>query len=291
MRLFSRRNDPVPDRYSYEIPELVRRRLLITLRVKAEATGRLALRRILHEVEEKLLMKLGALKQPKNRLISPDDAIVEHLCCCDDEEVLDFLEICFQTRGYCGGQPTLDAINDVLREENIGYELTDFHQVWDEDGRSYYVVPPMPVKKEEELLHDEVVKPCLRALGDRRFATALAELMKAFEEYRRGDYGDAVTDAGAAVETVLKTICTHKKWPYDAHKDTCSKLLEICQKNGLFLPFYRPILEATATVRNKIGDAHGKGPAPEFVATKEYADHMIYMVANNISLLVTLAAL
>jgi hypothetical protein len=116
-------------------------------------------------------------------------------------------------------------------------------------------------------------------------------MMNAFEEYRKAKYGDAVTDAGAAVESVLKTICTVKGWAYDKNKDTCSKLLDICREKGLFHPFYKPILEGTAAIRNKIGDAHGKGPAPEFFATKELAAHMIYTCCANISLLIGLAKL
>jgi len=147
------------------------------------------------------------------------------------------------------------------------------------------------MKKDEELLHSGTVKPCLAALSDPRFATAYQELTAAFEEYRKDKWADCITDAGAAVESVLKTICTHKKWPYDPNRDTCSTLLEICRSKGLFHPFYRPILEGTATIRNKVGDAHGKGPAPEFKATKELADHMIYTSATNIVLLVSLAKL
>lgn len=122
-------------------------------------------------------------------------------------------------------------------------------------------------------MHAEVIEPCLHVLSDSRFSTANIELMKAFEEYRKGAFAESITDAGASIESVLKTICSEKKWDYDKERDTCSKLLEICRAQGLFYPFYMPILEVTATIRNKFGDAHEKGPAPEFAATKELADH------------------
>jgi hypothetical protein len=65
----------------------------------------------------------------------------------------------------------------------------------------------------------------------------------------------------------------------------------VCRANGLFHPFYKTVLVGTAIIRNKIGDAHGKGPKPEFTATKELADHMLYTVCNNINLLISLAGL
>jgi hypothetical protein len=288
VKLFSRRNDPIPDRYHYDITERVRNRLVATLKKCVEASGRRDFMGVLGDVENLLHVNVGALAKPPNRLIPQSEAIFYHFYECSDEEVIDFLILCFQTRGYCGGPPTVDAINEVLREENIGYELTDFQEIPTQHG--HRIVTPTAIKKEEELLHRETVKPCLRALSDKRFATALEELTKAFDEYRKGDYGDAVTDAGASVETVLKTICKHKKWAYSSN-DSCSRLLEICCANGLFPPFYQSVLAGTATIRNKIGDAHGKGPTPAFTATKELADHMIYTAANNLSLLVTLAKL
>jgi hypothetical protein len=147
-------------------------------------------------------------------------------------------------------------------------------------GTAYRVIFPTIVKKNEKLLHCQAVQPCLHVLSNTRFATANTELLNAFEEYRKGKYADAITDAGAAVESVLKIICTQKRWSYDRDKDTCSKLLDICRTHALFHPFYKPILEVTATIRNRIGDAHGKGPKPEYRATKELADHMLNTAAD-----------
>ncbi len=296
--LFSRRNDPIPDQYCYEIPERVRSWLLHTLKTCIEAHGRCSFRTVLDAVEKSLLLKVGVLREASQRQFSNlnEPPIIEHFFCCPDEEVLDFLQLCFETRGNCGGQSAVDAVNKVLEEETIGYELTNIQEVSAGEGSpygggGYYIVPPSVIKKDEKVLHAQTVRPCLHALSDSRFATANRELLNAFDEYRQGKYGDAVTDAGAAFESVLKIICTHKNWPYDKDKDTCSKLLDICRENKLFYPFYKQILEGTATIRNKIGDAHGKGPTPEYPPTKELADHMLYNVCNNINLVIGLAKL
>jgi len=286
MSLFSWRNRAVPDTYSYEIPEKARVRILHTLRDSVSDC-----RGVFDEVEKALYRLNGKVYQNHRRFIDdPSMAMFDHFMLAPAEEAMDFLQLCFETESHAGGQRVVDGINEILEQENTGYELTAFRKV-EVASNSYRIIPPIVLKKDEKLLHSEVVRPCLYVLSDRRFNTASQELLKAFEEYREGEYGDAITDAGAAFETVLKTICTYKNWTFDKDKDTCSKLLEVCRANGLFHPFYKQILEGVATIRNKVGDAHGKGPKPEFVATKELADHMLYTVCTNTHLLITLAQL
>ncbi len=304
MSFFSRRNAPSQDTYQYQISEKVRNRLLHTIRLTLEQIGNQnnSIENVFDEMRDKVLQRYGGFRSSSYAAARMSDVpVIEHFFQCIDEEVMEYLEMCFETRWHCGGQPVVEAINRVLEQENIGYELTPYIETLTPGGtlfgrfsptiQTVHAQLPKAVRKDEKVLHAETVKPCLAALGDARFKTANDELLKAFEEYRKQDYGDAVTDAGAAFETVIKTICTHKKWPYDAQKDTCSALLEICRAKGLFPPFYKPILEGIATIRNKIGDAHGKGPKPEFIATKELADHMLYAVCNNINLVIAVARL
>jgi hypothetical protein len=295
--LFSRRSNPVPETYRYKIPELVRSRIFHILKAQTNQRWNADFSRVLDFVEDQLLAQRGALTRPTRTAAKSDHPAIDHLFECTDEEVLDFLEICFQHGDHCGGESTVEAINQVFEEENIGFELTAFRHVesshkQEPDGPVItfgHTITPVAIKKDEKLLHAETVRPCLHTLLDPRFNTASDELLKAFEEYRRGDYGDAITDAGAAYETVMKTICTIKNWQYDPQKDTASKLIEICRDNKLFPSFYAPVLTGTATIRNKLGDAHGKGPQPDFQATKELADHMLYSVCTNINLLLSLA--
>lgn len=147
------------------------------------------------------------------------------------------------------------------------------------------------MKKNKQFSHETTIRPCLEFLADPRFHTANAEMLKAHDDYRKGDYADAITSCGSAFESVLKTICDHHSWAYDPDKDTCSKLVGICRDNGLFPPFYAPIFEATGTIRNKLGDAHGRGPTPIYAIRKEHVDHMIQITSAHILLLVELAKL
>jgi Abortive infection C-terminus len=82
-----------------------------------------------------------------------------------------------------------------------------------------------------------------------------------------------------------------KGWPFDPDKDTCVKLVGICRDKQLFPPLYAPILKATETIRNKISDAHGRGPKPRYPVEKKHADHMIRLASTNMTFLTGLAGL
>jgi hypothetical protein len=84
---------------------------------------------------------------------------------------------------------------------------------------------------------------------------------------------------------------THSERSSLSTKVACAKLVGICRDNQLFPSFYAPVLEATGTIRNRIGDAHGRGPDPLYPVAKEHADHMIRLASTNITFLVGLAGL
>jgi hypothetical protein len=50
---------------------------------------------------------------------------------------------------------------------------------------------------------------------------------------KNGDYAAAITLAGSAFESLLKTICNENGWNYDSQKDTCSKLVGHCKERGV----------------------------------------------------------
>lgn len=301
MSLFSRRRTPPPDQYRYDVPERVRSRILNTLSQCVEQhSSQMSLGSVLEEVGQKLYSQYGGLRCSGYEAARvSNDPVIEHFFRCTDEEAMDFIELCFQTRWNCGGQPTVDAINRIFEEDSIGYELTPLVEIPVEGGtlfgrrspgmKSYRIEPPRVIRKDEKLLHSQAVQPCLQVLSDPRFATANTELLKAFEDARKGRYADAITSCGSAFESVLKTICDQKGWPHDPDKDTCSKLLEACKDNGLFPPFYKPLFEATGTIRNKLGDAHGRGPSPQYAPSKEFAEHMLHQTCSHVVLLVSLA--
>jgi hypothetical protein len=246
--------------------------------------------KLLNDVARIIIKEYGFLCQPA--YISArrsDNYAIEHFYCCNNEQALDFIELCFQQREYRGYQKGVDEINRIFNEYGIGFELTSFieHETVKEIssfGRTGRVIEyeyPRIIKKSEQIMHQEVVQPSMELLSDSRFRVANSEILKAHTSLRNGDYEDAITLCGSAFESVLKTIIGFKGWKYDS-KDTCAKLISICRDNNLFPSFYCPAFESIGSVRNKLSDAHGRGPEKTDNATKENAEHMIHMTSTHI---------
>lgn len=300
--VYSRRSQQ-PDMFRYDVPNEVRSRILHNLRQLADdLESHVGFDNLLNKVGERLLSQYGGLRRPAYEAArQSNDPVIQHFFSCRDDEALDFVEVCIQVEPLGIGNRFVDAVNTIFREDAIGYELSPLVQRETNEpaflhgrrlsGKTIRFDFPKFVRKDESLLHEQSVRPCLEVLGNPKFSTANAEMLKAHEDYRKGNYPDSITACGSAFESVLKTICDHHGWPYDPDKDTCVKLVNTCREKGLFPPFYTPIFDATGTIRNKLGDAHGRGPVPMFAVGKEHVDHMIQMTSAHIVLIVGLAKL
>lgn len=308
---YSRRTMPQPETYRYDVPMQIRRRILHTLAALAKDwPNPFDLEEVMTQVETQVLERYGEFYRPlSNAACVHNDRLLNHFLCCSNEMALDFIEMCFRTRSGCGRQDGVEAINAIFQDEAIGYELTAWREIDTGEpaslfgrvfangknvfssGKTIRIEHPQIIKKDEQYTHKEIIQPCLAALCHPKLATANSEMLVSLEGYRAGRYAAALTSCGSAFESVLKTICQHHGWAFSPDKDTCSKLVGICRDNGLFPPFYVPIFEATGTIRNKLGDAHGRGPSPAYSVGKEHVDHMLQLTAANIILLVRLAKL
>lgn len=301
-----RQKEPL-DRYSYTFPERLRKRIFYTLQQHNDGDwgfgGTFEFEEMLRQVGQLALTKFGGLRRPVlyHEKVS-DHPVIHHFFVCTDDEFIALIELCFVSHSMGvadGAVKAVGAINQILEEEGVGYELTKPQLV--DSGEPSYGRPtgrnslrpvyPQMNRKSERTVHQHAVKPALEVLRDPRFAIANGELLKAFEEVRNGEYADGITSCGAAFESVLRTIFTIKRWAYDDQKDACSQLVEIGRKNSLFEPPYVPLLTGIGTIRNKFGDAHGKGPKPEYKADREHAEHMIAMTCSHISFLITKAGI
>lgn len=302
MRRASKRSAAYPDRFFYDVPEVVRRRFILTL--ENHDGGEIDVTEIFREAGRKIMAKHGGLYRPSYEAArTSNDPVIEHLFCCNDEEALYFIEFCCATRGFGHGEQAeqlVEEINKIFEEEGLGYELTPPRKI--DTGKPGYlfgrrtpsntfrIEPPRIIRKDERTVHEKAVQPALEVLADARFVTANSELLKAFEEVRHGDYADAITSCGSAFESVLKTICDVKGWPHEP-KATCSKLVDACYKAGLFPSIYVEMLKGIGSIRNNLGDAHGKGPKPSDPATRDHAEHMIATTCSHITFLVRQAGL
>ena len=292
MELFSKRKKQPPKELIYDIPEVVRTRILAAFPdLCDEYYG--GFRKLLDDVGKILFKEYGFLCQSSYIAARrSDNPTIEHFYCCDIEQTLDFIELCFQQDAYTGSQTGVDEINRIFNEYGIGFELTSFirHEVVKETSRFgrkrkgtviEYEYPRI-IEKSNQLIHQEIVQPSIELLSDSRFQVANSEMLKSLTSLRNGDYEDAITLCGSAFESVLKTIIDFKGWNYGSDTDTCAKLIGICRDNNLFPSFYCSVFEAVGSIRNKLGDAHGRGPKKANNVTKENAEHMVYMTLAHI---------
>jgi hypothetical protein len=259
---------------------------------------------VLSELRDKLVAQYGSLYRPAfEAAIQAPNPVIEHFLSCNEAMALDYIELwfkCWSYRPAC--KRAVDAVNEVLREEGIGYELSPWvERLTDEPAQSLFgrltsakkieTQYPEFVRKDSQFTHANIVQPCLDVLAKPEFAQANKEMLDAFAKHRRGDFDGALTSCGAAFESVFKTICTIKNWPYDPDKDTLYKLVDICNAKGLFPPFYAQVFKSVGTVRNKLSDAHGRGPVPQYNVGQDHLEHLIHFVSAHVVFLAKLSGI
>ena len=180
-------------------------------------------------------------------------------------------------------QRSADAIyetNHRMRAAGLGYQF--------ESG--------VLIRVDSQYVHAEVIKPALALLSAKGFSGPQAEFLEAHEHYRGENYKDAITAAGRAFESVMKTICDKKGWPYPAGA-RASDLYKLIKSKGLFPDYLDSSFDQLIStlksglpqVRNEVG-AHGGGANP--AKTPSYvAAYAIHLAAAKIVLMVNAAGL
>ena len=222
-----------------------------------------------------------------------------HQECCEQfllnhdkvDDVLSIIEISFQlvdenVRGHqrrVGNQTSWQAADDAIAELNYRFRE---HRI----GYQYHGGQIIAVNS--QYLHSEVVEPAISLLYDANFDGALQEFMTAHEHYRKGNYKEAIVNAGSAFESAMKTICDQRGWAYV--RDTATALIEVLYNQDLIpsemknhFTGLRSALEGgVPTLRNQAGrGAHGQGSTP--IAVPDYlAAYCLHLTAANIVFLV-----
>lgn len=193
----------------------------------------------------------------------------------DVERALDAIDLAFRyidriirpERGPKWADDAISELNIRFREHGIGYEYTNDELI----------------RIDSQLLHSEAVKPALRLLSDTpEYAGAQAEFLTAFEHYRRGRKKEAIGEALKALESVMKAICTKRKWPFDASAQA-KGLIDVIFAHNLipaFLTSHFSALRSTLesgvpTMRNKLPAAHGQG-----VAVVDVPEHLVAYILH-----------
>ena len=144
-----------------------------------------------------------------------------------------------------------DDINKLFGLHNCGYQIET--STAKDDGSLLRVV-----RADLEFLYEETVRRPLALLRDAEFIAAAKQFEDAVKEWSDENYGNAITDANAAFESVMKTILS--KGSGNAH-DLVKELV----KRGYLPPYMESganqladMLEMLPRLRDKEGDVHGK---------------------------------
>lgn len=177
----------------------------------------------------------------------------------DEDIVLDLIElvICYclydASRGHLEKSDVEDAITKLnyrFRENGLAYE-------YDKTAGQLICIENM-------VTHSEAIKPTIELLAAKHYSNANKEFLTALEDYKKGDYNDCLAKCCSAFESVMKIICTKKKWTHATktlEKLAANDLIElILSKTGLLPNIYQAPLVNIATIRNKLSSAHGAGP-------------------------------
>lgn len=282
-KFYSKRKRNQPTELIYHLADDVRSRILSTF--EDYLRDQFCIEDLLAMVGRELRKAYGYLSRSGYDAANVSDhPVVNHFYLCDDDHALDFIEACFQCKAYSGKQLGVDAINEIFQEVGIGYELTP----WIERGRKIKTADqlevefPIIIRKDDQWVHEQVIEPVLRILSDREFTVAYEEFVDALKAYRHDEFADCMTSCCSSFESTLKTICAGNNWEYDPNKDTCSRLVAMCKDKGLFHPFYAPLFESVGTIRNKLGDAHGRGPKNMYDVMPMHAKHYLSSTASHI---------
>lgn len=166
----------------------------------------------------------------------------------------------------------INELNYRFKQHNLGYEFCNGEII----------------RIDNQVTHQEIVKPALQLLTNPTFQGANEEYLLAWKHYKQGRYKDCILNAGKAFESTMKIICENLHYPYNKEKDTAGKLLGILKENQFYPSYledymngvFTTLKSGAPTIRNKTS-GHGQGvntePIPQSLALYE-----LNMVATNI---------
>lgn len=198
------------------------------------------------------------------------DEILYYLKTCSGEHFLDFVEDIFRSKQlHKAGRnhkAIVDSVNQLLGVDDLPYQVSHFVYLsadvhpWNTPERiSAY---PKVIVVSNHVVYDQAVKPVLALLQQPHFKSANEEFLEALSDHRKGRYGDSLSKASSAFESVLKVICERNRWPYDNDKDTASKLVKILLERTSLEPYFEQMLMIVPTLRNRLSSSHGGGVKP-----------------------------
>lgn len=224
----------------------------------------------------------------------------EFLWACSAEEFFDFMELAFKLpvswRLRYNSDHIVDSFNAMFRIEDLPYQLTYWIVCKEADqGLPTTGPPPMRttidttafpqvIRVDEDVTHQEAIKPALAALNAPHFNQPNQDFLKALRHYRDDEFADCLTACGATMESTLKVLCDRNGWQYN-QTDTLKTLLDVVILNSSLESFFKQTLMLIGTIRNHLSSAHGRGAAAQPVP-RHIAQYAITNTAAAVILLI-----
>ena len=203
------------------------------------------------------------------------------------ENSLDIIEIFLRVIDKC-------LINEYDDKEKVKAKeaINEINERFKENGIGYSYTNGKIIRIDSTYIHNEVTKPALNLLSNKKFAGANDEYLKAHECYKKGENKECLINCCKAFESVMKTICKHKKWDFDDTKDAAKKLIKILLDNKFVPQYYQEQLSSLAnllesgipTIRNKTS-GHGQGDTIKTV-DEHIARYALNLTGANIIFLI-----
>jgi hypothetical protein len=201
-------------------------------------------------------------------------------------KTIDIIELSFRvidkmTRKY-------DYFKNYDYDNIVNQSIAELNNRFREHAVGYFYSDGAIIRIDSQLIHNFVVKPSLIVLHGKLYSNAEIEFLSAHTHYRDGKHREALVDCYKAFESVMKIICTKRKWPFDNNKST-NHLVDVLMKNGLIPSYWqnhfnslRTLLEtAIPTPRNKTA-GHGAGAAVMPTPPAELVAYVLHMTAATI---------
>jgi hypothetical protein len=194
-----------------------------------------------------------------------------HLATCEDFGVLDVVDATFQKMVQLLGSPM-----DWQSRDLLDARAERFNEICQEEGIGYRYTAGELVRFDNAATHELAVKPAVVLLADARYANADAEFRRALECYRSEHWRDAITNANAALESVLKVITGRSS-------GTARSLIAVARQQNL-IPGYAEgaadnlvkLMNLVPAVRGQQSSSHGLGER-----TVEADEHLAQLVMST----------
>lgn len=248
---------------------------------------------LLSEYALEEMMYNNKLKNSNDIRSQPEFEFYTLLIYADDDHLL-FLDL-IELLSYYSEMRLDESVSNILDKL--------INEVFHNNGIGYEIIENKIIHKGNDIVHKEIIRPSLQFLSDLRFKNANDEMLKAFYEFKRNEYRNAIQNASNAFESTMKIIIEINNWhlsngepgnkDLDLKKAPASLLISTIKKNSvvegegfnnLALKGLNDLLQSLSTLRNN-HTGHGKG-SERIKTYKQHCEFALHTAAANILYLI-----